>query len=156
VSLATNGGYWLAAADPDPAADPLVPGVLGAAGRAASAATDAGVGPAPSIEDGRVGLWLSTNSGSVWQAVDTATSPWLAAQRTTLDLVGFAGHPVLPSGTAGSAGSAVHASATTLPAFTSTPTTLPPSASATPVVVGVVDGQLAVWTGTLAGAGGTG
>jgi hypothetical protein len=156
VSLATNGGYWLAAADPDPGADPLVPGVLGAAGRAASAATDAGVGPAPSIEDGRVGLWLSTNSGSVWQAIDTATSPWLAAQRTTLDLVGFAAHPALPTGTAGSAGSAVHASATTLPGSTSTPTTLPPGASATPVVVGVVDGQLAVWSGTLAGAGGGG
>ena len=131
VSLAADGEDWLAAANPDPTADPVTAGVVGARGPAATAARDAGVGPPPSIEDGQEALWLSSNGGSAWQLVDTATAPWIGNQRSQLNLVGFAqGSPI--QGTSAS------------------------QATATPVVVGVVDGQLAVWTGTAAPGQGSG
>lgn len=122
VSLAADGQYWIAAANPDPGADPLQAGVAGGRGPSASAGGDAGVGPPPSVENGREALWVSANAGAAWQLIDTATAPWLGTQRSQIDLVAFA------------TGTAVHTAAT------------PPSA--TPVVVGLVDGQLAVWTGT--------
>ena len=91
VSLATEGGDWLAAANPDPTADPLQPGVAGARGPAATAGDDGGVGPAPSVEDGREALWLSADGGTAWQLLDTAAAPWLGNQRSSIDLVAFVG-----------------------------------------------------------------
>lgn len=116
VSLAADGNDWLAAANPDPTADPTAPGLEGAAGPASATSLDAGVGPVPSVEDGRDGLWLSTDGGGAWQVLDTSAAPWLGTERAELDLVGFAGGPG--------------------------------GAPVVPVVVGVVDDQLAVWTGT--------
>jgi hypothetical protein len=114
LSVAPAGSVWLAAANPDPDADPLQPAGAGSPGPGATAAGDAGVGPAPSLEDGRDGVWLSITAGSTWQLIDTLTGPWLGAERSEVDLVGFAGH----------------------------------GSAAKPVVVGVVDGELAVWAGT--------
>jgi hypothetical protein len=110
VSVAVSGSHWLAAANPDPLADPQPAGAAGAPGLAATASSDAGVGPAPSFADGRTGLWLSANGGSSWQVIDTFAAPWLGTDGGAVDLVGFA-------------------------------------ESTIPVAVGVVDGQLAVWTG---------
>ena len=86
ASLATDGDNWLAAGRPD-----------------------ADTGPGASLQNGQEGLWLSTDAGSTWQAIDTYVDPWLKADRSELYLVTFA--------------------------------------AGTPVVAGVVDGQLAVWTG---------
>lgn len=115
ISLAAGGQNWLAASNPDPLADPLQPGAPGERGPAATAGEDAGVGPSPSIENGRDALWLSTDSGTAWQLIDTATAPWLGGELSQIDLVGF---------TSAAAGHSV------------------------PVVVGVMDGQLAVWVGS--------
>jgi hypothetical protein len=86
VSMATDGANWLAAARPIDDAS-----------------------PSPSLETGQEGLWLSTNAGASWQAVDTFIEPWRKADRSELYLVAFA--------------------------------------TGTPVIAGVVDGRLAVWTG---------
>jgi hypothetical protein len=146
VALATDGDYWLAAANPDPTADLLDPAQSDGPGRAAPSGSDAGVGPTASVENGRDGLWLSTNGGAAWQLIDTATAPWVANEATQLDLVGFA-----PSGSANGSGTASIGTSTSTGA--STTVTTNPGASAIPVVFGVVDGQLAVWTGTPASGG---
>ena len=73
ASLATDGEKWLAAARPS------------------SDAT-----PAPSLQSGQEGLWLSTDGGSSWQAIDTFIDPWLKAEKSELYLVTFAtGTPVI-------------------------------------------------------------
>ncbi len=188
VSLAQAKDVWLAAANPDPHADPLSAGAADAPGPAASSGGDAGVGPTPSVQDGRSGLWLSPDGGSAWQLIDTSRAPWMGADFSQIDLVGFA-----PAATA--AGGAVHATPGSGPTTTraptstaSTPTASTPTASTPtasnptasnptastsaastptaststslttgpaaavgatlPVVVGVVDGRLALWVGT--------
>lgn len=123
LSLAADGDYWLATANPNPAANPLQPGSAGTRGPAAGAGTDAGVGPAPSLEDGRQAVWLSVDGGTAWQLLDTATAPWLGSQRSGVDLVGFVSSP----------GGGPSTSLQGAP---------------TPVVAGVADGQLVVWIGT--------
>jgi hypothetical protein len=133
VSVATAGQYGLAVASPDPATDPLRPA---GPGPAATAATDAAVGPPPSLEDGREGLWLSLDGGTTWQQLDTSVAPWLGSSRSQLSLVGFAGGT--PTGT----GSSTTAAGTG-------------AGPAAPVVVGTVDGALAIWTAA-ASAGGAG
>ncbi|MDE3202999.1 MAG: hypothetical protein KGQ66_02115 [Acidobacteriota bacterium] len=152
ISVAASGGAALAVANPDPTADPITGGSLGARGPAASGATDAAVGPAMSADGGRDALWLSLGDPSNWQLVDTATAPWLGVEDSQLDLAGFA--------PAGSAGRGTTTSTTTTtpistpaPASTSTSTsgsrsTAAADNNALPLVVGVVDGQLAVWAGT--------
>jgi hypothetical protein len=85
-SLAAHGDYWVASGRPA-----------------------AWVGPSPSLQNGREGLWLSSDAGSSWQAIDTFIDPWLGAEASELYLVGFR--------------------------------------AGTPVIVGVEDGRLAVWTG---------
>ena len=143
LSLAADGDYWLAAANPDPTANPIQPGGAGSRGPAAGAGTDAGVGPSSSLEDGRQAVWLSSDGGSAWQILDTSTAPWLGSQQSSVDLTGFvsgsAVHAATPPGgapsttTSGANGGAGGTAAQTLP---------------TPVVTGVVDGQLVVWIGT--------
>ncbi|HWE57725.1 MAG TPA: hypothetical protein VG435_19645 [Acidimicrobiales bacterium] len=132
VSLAVDGTDWLAAANPDPTADPFRAGAPGSAGPAAAEGTDAGVGPPSSLTDGRDGLWYTANSGSTWQLLDTAEAPWVADQQAVVDLIAFApGTPPVAAPPTSSGG--------TDPAG--------PSGAGTPVVIGVVDGGLAVWTG---------
>lgn len=125
TDLAAYANVQLAVADPDPADGPVATspaptaGAAGATtpaptGPAATGASAGAVGPSPTLENGEGGLWLSTDSGSSWQAVDTATPPWVGTDGSRAVLVGFAG--------------------------------------STPVVVGSVDGRLAVWTGAPAGA----
>jgi hypothetical protein len=138
VSVAQAKGSWLAAANPDPGVDPFVTGAAGRPGPAATSGTDAGVGPAPSVDNGRTGLWLSLNGGSAWQLINTSTAPWMGGDRSEIDLVGFA-----PPAD----GAAVHATTTSTSATSTGPSGAGP---AVPVVVGVVDGRLAVWTGTSA------
>jgi hypothetical protein len=144
LSLASDGAYWLAAANPDPGADPLTPGVAGATGPAATAGGDASVGPPASVQDGRDALWLSLNGGSAWQLLNTSAAPWLGAEQTELDLVGFVPAPT-PS--APSARHAAEAATTSTTAGGSSPGAANVPAA---VVVGTVDGQLAVWVGTAA------
>ncbi len=138
VSAAQSDGFWLAAGNPDPQADPFQAGVAGWPGPAATAGTDAGVGPRASVEDGRDGLWLSSDGGSIWQLIDTATAPWLGDDLARIDLVGFA-----PTG--GTLSSAVHATSPAGSTTTSSSTSLPRTSptTPTPVVVGTVNGQLA-------------
>ena len=73
ASLAVDGESWLAAARP-----------LGDAV------------PAAALQDGEEGLWLSTDGGTAWQAIDTYVDPWLRTARSEVYLVTFAtGTPVV-------------------------------------------------------------
>ena len=121
VSLAADGSSWLAAADPDPAA-------VATAGRAATAAgtvTPAGgppVGPAAGVDsDALVGPppGPAGDGSGLWLSADGGSS-W---QLVDTQVAPWAG---------------------TRPATVD----LVDFAGARPVVAGVVDGQLAVWTGT--------
>ncbi len=152
ISVAASSGAALAVANPDPTADPFTGGSLGARGPAASGATDSAVGPATSVEGVRDALWLSLGDPSTWQLVDTATAPWLGVEDSQLDLAGFA-----PAGSAGhgTTTSVTTTASTATPASTSTSTSTSGSRSVAaadtnvlPLVVGVVDGRLAVWAGT--------
>lgn len=44
-------------------------------------------------------MWLSTDGGSSWQAVDTATPPWLGTDGSSAGLVAFAGSTPVLAGT---------------------------------------------------------
>lgn len=154
ISVAEEKADWLGAASPDPQVDPFSTASAGWPGPAATTGDDAGVGPAPSVQDGRSGLWLAVGGITSWQLIDTSVAPWLGADQSQIDLVAFA-PPVAAAG-------GVHATSTSGPTSTSAPgsnptaipgasTTAPGSAAAAavaPVVVGVVDGRLAVWTGS--------
>lgn len=136
VSLADHGQTMLAVASPDPTADPTVDptgsGALETRGPAAAAGQDGGVGPSPSVEGGEDVLWASVDGGNAWQMLDTATAPWLGAQHSEMDLVGFAPGGATPADSIPATGASDAAA----------------QAGGTPVVVGSIDGQLAVWIGT--------
>jgi hypothetical protein len=70
---------------------------------------DAGRGGLPGYA--APGIWLSSDRGSLWQALDTIGSPWDGIETARIDLAAFAG--------------------------------------GVPVVVGTLDGRLAVWSGAL-------
>ncbi len=98
TDLAAHGQNELAVADPDPAGgpEPLEPTPVATPGPAASAVSAAAVGPAATLDDGQVGLWLSPDGGVTWNALATATPPWLGTSGSTVALVAFAGQtPVL-------------------------------------------------------------
>lgn len=94
VGLAAYGEDWVAVANPDPTAGTVAVAASTApatTGAAAPDGSDSAVGPNPSLENGLQGVWLSPDGGGTWQLVDTSTSPWLASQAASVDLVGFAG-----------------------------------------------------------------
>lgn len=101
TDLAASGQVVMALAEPDPAdgPDPIEPGPVPTAGPAASAVTPAPVGPAPTLENGQLGLWLSSDGGTTWNAVDTAAPPWLGNSGSQVGLVAFAGHTPVLAGT---------------------------------------------------------
>lgn len=94
TDLADGGSVWVAVSDPNPMAGPHPAGAPG--GPAAPAGPTAGTGPDATFDNGQVGIWLSPDAGSTWQALDTATPPWLGTGESQADLVAFAGAtPVL-------------------------------------------------------------
>lgn len=101
TDLAAAGPVELAVAEPNPAGgpDPVEPGPVPVAGPAASAVTAAVVGPEPTLDNGQVGLWLSPDGGTTWNAVDTAAPPWLGTSGSAVSLVSFAGQTPVLAGT---------------------------------------------------------
>ena len=101
VDLAATGERWAAIASDDPAGGPLrsdLSGQVGAAGPAAADGTDGLVGPLATLGDGGESLWVSTDGGSSWQPVDTATAPWTGNASASVDLVAFDGRELFVAG----------------------------------------------------------